>query len=242
MQTERRKVDWEQIKRCLAEIDKNSREFLQRALLIGGAAAWFYRLQLRRANDPDFKADVSSSGNDAQWLSRDIDFTGIFSQDVFGMLPHLVKEHEGRKYVEVEGVRLGFAQVGLTIDPEAAMQNARIGSITMGARQVEFLVVDPLTLYFEKCKLCERRGAPNDHLHRSLLRDYVAYELVHGAETLLKDEKSVSVGDAKKVLNWWIAVKGKAPEILRDERIHKRLGALLAGKPDHPIAKYLAGD
>src|ERR1700722_8027434 len=72
--TEKPKVDWERIKRCLAEIDKNSREFLHRALLIGGAACWFYRIQLKRANDADFKVDLSSPENESQWLSRDIDF------------------------------------------------------------------------------------------------------------------------------------------------------------------------
>ena len=37
MQTEDRKVDWEQIKRCLALIDKSSKDFLRQTLIIGGA-------------------------------------------------------------------------------------------------------------------------------------------------------------------------------------------------------------
>jgi len=238
--TEKRKVDWEQIKRCLAEIDKNSREFLQRALLIGGAACWFYRIQLKRASDPDFKANVLSPENESQWLSRDIDFTGILSEEALSLLPHNIAEHEGRRYIEVDGVRLGFAQVGVTIDPEEAMAKARVGRITLEEKQVEFLVVDPLTLYYEKDKLCLQRGYPNGHLHRALLHDYVAFDLVCGAERMLVDER-MSVADARQVLAWWMSVRSKAPEILKDGRIRKRLAARLADKTEHPIAKYLAG-
>jgi hypothetical protein len=92
VQTEARKVDWEKIKRCLAAIDRESHEFLQRALLIGGAAAWFYRVQLRKANDPDFRAASLSPETENRWLTRDLDFTGIFSEEVFAMLPGKVKE------------------------------------------------------------------------------------------------------------------------------------------------------
>ncbi len=41
-----RKVDWEQIKRCLAEIDQTAKDFLRQALLIGGAGLG---LQFNRA-------------------------------------------------------------------------------------------------------------------------------------------------------------------------------------------------
>ncbi|HZQ46768.1 MAG TPA: hypothetical protein VFC07_07155, partial [Verrucomicrobiae bacterium] len=99
-----RKVDWEQIKRCLVEIDKNSREFLQRALLIGGAACWFYRLQLKRANDPDFKVNFSSPENESQWLSRDIDFTGILGEEALSLLPHNIAEYEGRIQKRLAGL------------------------------------------------------------------------------------------------------------------------------------------
>lgn len=237
--TEKRKVDWEQIKRCLVEIDKNSREFLQRALLIGGAACWFYRIQLKRANDPDFNVNFSSPENESQWLSRDIDFTGILSEVALSLLPHNIAEHEGRRYIEVEGVRLGFAQAGVTIDPEEAIAKARVGRITLKDKQVEFLVADPLTLYYEKDKLCAQRGYPNDHLHRGLLHDFVAFELVCGAERMLLDER-LPVADARQVLAWWLSVRNRAPEILKDDRIQKRLAALLADKPEHPIATYLA--
>lgn len=240
MQTEPRKVDWERVKHCLAEIDKASRDFLRQALLIGGAACWFYRHQLKKAGDPDFKVAQLTPEKESLWLSRDLDFTGIFSQDALLLLPHLVAEHEGRKYIEVAGVRVGFAQVGLTIDPEEAIKNARVAAITVEGKIVEFLVADPLTLYFEKCKLCEQRGNPNDHLHKELLFDYLAYELAAGAEKLLTDAR-LSAGDAKAILQLWISVKNKTPEILQDLRLRKRLEPLLAGKTSHPIYQFLAG-
>jgi hypothetical protein len=41
VQTEARKVDWEQIERCLALIGKTSKEFLRQALIIGSAEKLF---------------------------------------------------------------------------------------------------------------------------------------------------------------------------------------------------------
>lgn len=240
MQTEPRQVDWERIKRCLAGIDKASRDFLRQALLIGGAACWFYRHQLKKAGDPDFKVIQLPAEKENLWLSRDLDFTGIFSQDALRLLPHLVVEHAGRKFIAVDGVRVGFAQVGLTIDPEEAIKNARVAAITFEGKVVEFLVADPLTLYFEKCRLCEQRGNPNDHLHKELLFDYLAYELTTGAEKLLTAAQ-LSAGDARGVLKLWISVKNKTPEVLQDARLRNRVEPLLASKPSHPIAQFLNG-
>ncbi len=233
-------MDWERIKRCLAEIDKASKDFLRQALLIGGAACWFYRHQLKKAGDPDFKVIQLSAEKENLWLSRDLDFTGIFSQDALRLLPHLVVEHQGRRYIVVDGVRVGFAQVGLTIDPEEAIKDARVAVITVDGKTVEFLVADPLTMYFEKCRLCEQRGNPNDHLHQELLFDYLAYELTVGAEKLLTDVP-LSASEAKAMLQLWISVKNKTSEVLQDARLRKRVEPLLAANTSHPIAQFLAG-
>lgn len=234
-------MDWERVKHCLAEIDKASRDFLRQALLIGGAACWFYRHQLRKAGDPDFKVLPLDLEKENLWLSRDLDFTGLFSQDALHALPHHVVEHQGRKHVVVGGVRLGFAQVGLTIDPEEAIKNARVAAVAVEGHVVEFLVADPQTLYFEKCKLCVQRGRPNDHLHKELLFDYLAYELTAGAEKLLAEPR-LSAGEAQLVLQLWINVKNKTPEILQDARLRKRVEPLLAQKTSHPIYHFLAGE
>lgn len=237
MQTDERKVDWEKIKGCLCLIDKTSKDFLRQALLIGGAATWFYRNRLIKANDPDFKVK-SDPQDEERWLSRDIDFTGVFRQDALLILPHFVKEYEGSKHIEVDGIRFGFAQVGVALDPEEAIKSARVVDFMMDGRKVEFMVADPLTLYYEKCKLAEKRGNPNDHLHKELLFDYTAYELVHGAERLLKDDM-LPVAESKVVIQRWLAVSGKAPEIIADSRIRRRLESLSKAKPNNPVARFL---
>ena len=239
MQTEARKVDWEQIKRCLALIDRTSKDFLRQALIIGGAGCLFYRHQLFKANDPDFKIPAATPEEEKRWLSRDIDVTGIFSEDAFLMLPHFVVVHEGNKHIEVDGVRFGFVQAGVTIDPEEAIENAWVASVTVDGKKVEFLVADPVTLYFEKLKLCAQRGHKNDFMHRDLLFNFIAFDLTRGAERLLQDP-SLSVVESKNILRNWNKVKNKTPEIFQDGRLRKRVGPLCAKNPSHPISRHLA--
>lgn len=222
MQTER-KVDWETIKGCFVELHRISRPFLGRALLIGGAACWFYRNQLQKAGDADFKVPLLSKETESQWLSRDIDFTGIISFEALEMLPHqIVKDQNGREHVEVNGIRFGFAQVGLTIDPQEALLNARIASFKHGNETIEFLVADPITLYLEKQALSKRRGSKNDFLHFSLLHDYVAYETVNFVEQTLRPE-GLKVSELKRANSFLLSVKSRIPEVLSDPRVQKRL-------------------
>jgi len=240
VQTERT-VDWEQIKRCFVELHQTARPFLGRALLIGGAACWFYRNQLQQANDPDFKAPQLSVETESKWLSRDIDFTGIFSQDAMELLPkQIVTDAQNRKHVEVAGVRIGFAQVGLTIDPEVALRNARVAGFKHGQETIQFLVADPVTLYFEKQALVQRRGNENDFLHCSLLREYLAYEVVAECEKALQAENELSVSENKRITTFLLSVKSKAPEILSDQRIRKRLApSLRKDNPAHTLISEL---
>jgi hypothetical protein len=237
--TETPKVDWEQIKRCLAVVDRTSKDFLRQALLIDGAACLFYRNQLYRANDPDFQLSAASPEEENRWVSRDIDFTGIFSQDALLLLPNLVVNLNGRKFIRVEGVRFGFAQVGVTFDPLEAMENAWVASFTVEAKKVEFLVIDPLTWYFEKARLCQPRGAANDYLHRQLLLDYVACELVRRAERLLHNPE-LPIVESRTSLTWWHKANHKTPEILQDPRVLKRLSPELRNHPNHPLGQMLA--
>lgn len=158
----------------------------RQALLIGGAACWFYRHSLLRADDPDFRVPLLSQELEAKWLSKDLDFTGIFSGDAFALLPQLtVRDAGNREYLQVEGVRLGFAQVGLTINPEEAMQHCRVVRFTGPAGEVvEFFVADPVTLYREKLALVQRRNAPADPLHLAVLAEYVRLETCQHSEQL----------------------------------------------------------
>jgi len=223
MPTEAPKVDWERVKACLVALHREARPFLSRAMLIGGAACWFYRHLLERAADPDFPVPVASPGDEARWLSKDLDFTGIFSADAEALLPQLLtRDANGREYLAVEGVRLGFAQVGLTIDPEAARETCWVAQVTgPDGEPVEFFVADPVTLYREKFALTERRNAPADSLHLALLREFVRHEVCVQASALLAGQ---ALADAKWTLNFLLQVRDRAGEVLDDDRVRRRLG------------------
>lgn len=221
-----RTVDWERIKRCLTVLHRDARPFLSRALLIGGAACWFYRIQLRQAADPDFPVPALAPQTEAQWLSKDLDFTGIFGGDALLLMPRqLLRETDGVPHIEVEGVRLGFAQVGLTIDPEEAMGTAEVATFQAGEQRVEFLVADPVTLFREKQALAQRRGALHDGLHLALLQSYLAWRLTRATEQFLEADGQLPAAEARAQAALFAALKAKAPEILRDERMLRRLHA-----------------
>ncbi len=223
-----RTVDWEGIKRCLAALQQESKVFLSQALLIGGGACWFYRIQLRQAADPDFRAPLLDPQAEGVWLSKDIDFTGIFSGDAFGMLPHrIVTDAQGRQHIEIEGVRLGFAQVGLTIDPEEAFQQALVGSFSHENQKVEFFVADPVTLYREKQALSQKRNQKNDHLHLALLSEYLAWRVTAWAEQFLVARGDLPLSEQQRMERLLLSVRNKAPEILPDARIGRRVKPLL---------------
>lgn len=226
MPTEPPKVDWEQAKRCLAALQHESPAFLRRALLIGGGACWFYRHALRRAEDADFRVPILGVEQESKWLSKDSDFTAIFSGDAFALLPQLtVRNAQQQEFLQVEGVRLGFAQVGLTIDPEEAMQHCRVGRFTgADGSPVEFFIADPVTMYREKLALVERRNAPADPLHLAVLAEYVRLEICQRAEQLCA---ATTLMETKAALNFLQLVRLRAPELPRDERVTRRVGASL---------------
>lgn len=244
MPTEAPRVDWERVKACLVTLHREARPFLSRALLIGGAACWFYRNLLERAADPDFPVPVTSPDDEARWLSKDLDFTGIFSGDAEALMPWLVtRDERGREYLAVEGVRLGFAQVGLTIDPEAARESCWVAQISGPAGEpVEFFVADPVTLYREKLALTERRNAPADSLHLALLREFLRHEVCVQADALLAGQP---LADAKWTLNFLLQVRDRAGEVLDDDRVRRRLGkeqlAASANTADRALVQELAG-
>ena len=145
-----RRVDWEGVKACIAALSQLSPSFLTQSVLIGGGACWCYRIQLRNAKDPDFREQGEAEEAQDLWLSKDIDFTGIFRGDAFEMLPRqVVTDSSGNSYLQVAGVRIGFAQVGVTFDPEEVLSKARLGSFKVDGQNVQFLVIDPISLYRE---------------------------------------------------------------------------------------------
>jgi hypothetical protein len=181
-------------------------------------------MQLRKANDPDFRVAEVSEQSENRWLSKDIDFTGIFSGDAMQLLPHrIVADTNGRKHLEIEGVRLGFAQVGVTFDPEEVLQNAQIGAFRDGPENVEFLVIDPVRLYREKQALSDRRNQPNDLLHYGLMRDYLCWRLVADAERFLAAAGNLPVAESKQLISFVLSVEQKASELFSDQHLTQRL-------------------
>ncbi len=234
-------MDWEQVKRCLAALHRQFQPFLSRALLIGGGACWFYRNALRHAADPDFRGPDLPPNVEARWLSKDLDFTGIFSGDAMELMPQLVeRDSNQRAHLAIEGVRLGFAQVGLTIDPEEARLRCRVGRFTASdGGTVEFFVADPVTLYREKLALTQRRNSPADPLHLDLLSEYLRYEICQQAERLCA---AVTLAETKTALNFLELVRERAPEVLNDDRVRRRIGSALAanaGRVNPPDAEFL---
>jgi hypothetical protein len=219
------KHDWPALKRCLARLHREARPFLGRALLIGGGACLFYRARLAAAGDPDFTVPTLAPEAEQLWLSKDLDFTGVFSGDALELIPQFVtRDSAGREFLEVEGVRLGFAQVGLTIDPERALETARTGEFEADGALVHFLVADPVTLYREKQALVLRRNQPGDALHLALLHDYLAWEITVAAGELLTESTLLPVPEARLHTTLLTDASHRVPEILRDARIQSRLG------------------
>lgn len=227
MPTDPPTVDWDRVKGCLAVLHRDARPFLSRALLIGGAACWFYRNALRHAGDPDFTVPRLPRDLEDKWLSRDLDFTGIFSGDAMALMPqHVFTDTAGRRYLSVDSVRLGFAQAGLTIDPEEARLLCRVGRFTSATGDsVEFFVADPVTLYREKLALTQKRNSPADALHLALLTEYLRYETCQQAARLSTARTLV---DVKVALNALELVRDRAREVLNDDRVRRRIETSLA--------------
>lgn len=65
-----RTVNWETAKVCLAELAREAPGLLKQGVVIGGAACWFYRHLLTKANDAEFKAPQFTDEEEAKWLSN----------------------------------------------------------------------------------------------------------------------------------------------------------------------------
>jgi uncharacterized protein (DUF1684 family) len=225
-----RRVDWSGIKHCLAVLHRASPEFLERAILIGGAACWFYRITLQRS-DPHWFAQCFPADNAATWLSKDIDFTGVFRGDAFEMLPSLtIRDHTGQKFLEANGMRLGFAQVGVTFDPEESFLKARVAEFVSEDEHrdtVRFLVMDPVTLYIEKQALAARRNQPHDRVHFELLAEYLKWEFIRTSEKYAEAPDN-SVAENQAALALLLDVKKRALEIVLAPSVQSMLKVIVA--------------
>jgi hypothetical protein len=227
--TERR-VDWNGVKECLIVLHLHSSEFLKRSLLIGGAASWFYRVQLQKAGDPEFRDFPETSDAEEIWLSKDIDFTGIFRADAWEMLPALIEsDSSGNRMLKVNGVRIGFAQVGVTFDPQEAFTRARVGQFINGSDVLQFLVMDPVTLYREKQALSLKRNQKNDRLHFQTLSAYLHWEFCSLAQKYAQADFR-DLAEEQEALGTMLDIKNRCVEIIQNSAVRARIQNLPTGK------------
>jgi hypothetical protein len=218
--TEKR-VDWKVAKRCLAALQREAPYLLNQAVVIGGIACWFYRHQLSRARDPDFGVPDLTPAEEQLWLSKDIDFTNFFGADARELLKdHVLPDTQGRPRLVLAGVPIGFAQVGLTFDPETAWAESWIATFTADGLPVECRILHPISLYREKLALSQRRELPADGLHCSLMAEFLRYETAQQAEAL--SAAATLVGKAAP-LQFLLAMRDRARETCYDQRVRVRL-------------------
>jgi hypothetical protein len=214
-------------KGCLAELSREAPSILSQGVIIGGIACWFYRHLLSKAQDPDFKVPVLTAEQEQHWLSKDIDFTNFFAQDARDLLKeHVVQDAQGRVYLKLAGIPIGFAQVGVTFDPESAWAESWVGTFTWGEKTVQCRVLDPIALYREKLALSQRRGYESDHLHCALVAEYLRFETCQQAMFLCAAK---SIEERTGPLKFLLAIRGRALEICRDQRVHRRIHELVSG-------------
>ena len=154
-------------------------------------------------------------------MSKDIDFTNFFAEDARNLLKnHIVSDSQGRLHLVLAGVPIGFAQIGVTFDPETAWVDSWIASFSQNDTVVQCRILDPITLYREKLALTQKRGLESDHLHCSLVAEYLRYELCRQVQALIDVQ---TLGEKSVPLKFLFAIRDRAPEVCQDERVRKRI-------------------
>jgi hypothetical protein len=220
-----KKVDWDVAKACLAELQLEAPSILQQAVVIGGIACWFYRNLLNKANDPDFKVPKFSATEEGFWLSKDIDFTNYFAEDARKLLKqHVVTDEAGRRSLQVSGVPIGFAQVGLTFDPETAWAESWVAKFEVAGRTVQCRILNPIALYREKLSLAQRRASESDQMHCTVVAEFLRYEACRRARLL---ETAGNLEERSFSVKFLISIRDRAPEICKDRRVVDKLRKLI---------------
>jgi hypothetical protein len=222
-----KRVNWELAKSCLVELSREAPSILSQGVIIGGIACWFYRHLLSKTQDPDFRVPVLSAEQEQLWLSKDIDFTNFFAQDARELLKeHVVQDAQGRVYLKIADIPIGFAQVGVTFDPESAWVQSWVGTFTWSEKFVQCRVLDPITLYREKLALSQRRGYESDRLHCALVAEYLRFETCRQVLSLVAAK---SLEERTTALRFLLCIRDRASEICRDERLSRRIHELILG-------------
>ncbi len=208
--------DWQSILAGLAQLHRDNPQVLERNVLVGGAACLFYRDQLERINDPDFRVRVYAEEEEKVWLSRDADFatTELAEMpDIAGSLP------------------LGRLQAGFLVGAEEFKENSRHVEVRWDGTQFAMLIADPLDLWREKEAAMFRRGRPQDSLHLEVLGTTLEWETARYAEKVATGELAFDqwASRIREVQRRW-------PSILNNQKLRDRLIAV--GVPE--IASFLS--
>ncbi len=201
-------ISWSNVETALDTLNHKNPALFSRTLLIGGWAALLYHRLLALKNDSVFPAPIPDST--ARLVSKDLDFTHVWSEDFFDAYPDfVVQPSTGRPYLEVAGIRIGFAQVGVTFDPEEAFEKSRIFKTHAGTN---FATLDPVRLYREKQALIEKgRSKPNDYFHREIASAYARFEL---AEAFKKHSSEPTASNQVRIEQLTRELKDMAPELI----------------------------
>jgi len=196
-----RQYRWEGLSGVIRELLEREPDFLDGAVLVGGAACWFYRSMLEDANDPDFHLPALSQEEEAVWLSKDVDYTNLSPERLASLPPELP---------------VGAFQFGVRLGPEDFLETARVVELVYSdGSAFPILIADPLTLYREKDAAAHKLGRPQDRLHLRALSEYLLLELSRTAE--------MAPHDLAPLAQIAQRIRTYAPELLQDARLIVRI-------------------
>ena len=202
-------ITFSNVEATLDSLEQKTPELFSKCLLIGGWCALLYYRELAKQNDPDFPAPIPESKDRLQ--SNDLDFTNVWKGDFFDALPDfIVHPKVGAPYLEIEGVRIGFAQAPEAIDPEEAFARCRWFRTKAGTK---FAILDPLRLYRGKQALIQKgRKKANDPFHLQIASTYARFER---AEAIKKHTSKPTSSSHARVARLTKEMRDIAPELLR---------------------------
>ncbi len=217
--------NWERIRAALKLLSEAFPDEFQNWVLIGGGAIWFYREQLKSANDPDFRVPAYSPDEETTWLSKVVDFMGLTEAEGAALLgsPFKPETHT----ISFRGLEVDFLEEGFRLTLELALRNPR----EVRTSDFVFYVVDPSVLYSEKSALVASKSRPQDRLHRTLLAEFLKYELCTDVEQPAELSGRDWVARAKTIKT------ADLEFFARDEKFARRLAKGIAKLP--PLQKPL---
>lgn len=163
--------NWERVRAALKQLATAFPEEFPNWVLIGGGACWFYREALRVAADPDFPVPSFTTAEEAIWLSKDVVFMGMSTEEAAELFQAPFKEDTHT--ITFAGLEVDFLEEGLRLTLSQTLRNMR----QVRTDDFEFFVVAPEILYAEKCALIANKERLQDGLHQALLAQFLKHEL-----------------------------------------------------------------